>query len=570
MSAPAIPTTAARAAVESFREGVEGARVTVVGGARSGLAAARLLARRGARVFLTDASPLAPEAQAELRASGVACEGGGHTDRALQADLVVLSPGVPSTAPLVRDAIAGGLPVVSEIEAASWFCRGPIVAVTGSNGKTTTTSLIAHVFATAGRKHVVAGNIGTAFSDYVDEIDEGTAVILEVSSFQLDHVVTFRPHVAVLLNVTPDHLDRYGGSFERYAAAKYRLFEAAQRPGDWLVYNKDDAHVAAHVEAWAAREGVTPVPFSVDEPLALGAYVRHAGDGHAGGDVITLSLPGRGSGSAAPSAPEAFDPPAASGAPGLMPLAPEAAPDSGAGADAPRGVSPDSPLGAPTPEADPAPGPAPEAARAAPWATLRPTDPLLPDEALMPTSDLALRGRHNLYNSLAAAVVARAVEIRSDVVRQSLTSFEGVPHRLERVRTVRGIAYVNDSKATNVNAVWYALESFPTHDDGRPSVVLIAGGRDKGNDYGPLRRLVSEKVLGIVAIGEGARKVLDELGELVEHTAEAHSMEEAIQFATMMAAEGDTVLLSPACSSFDMFDNYEHRGDAFKRAVQSL
>jgi UDP-N-acetylmuramoylalanine--D-glutamate ligase len=188
----------------------------------------------------------------------------------------------------------------------------------------------------------------------------------------------------------------------------------------------------------------------------------------------------------------------------------------------------------------------------------------------MPTSDLALRGRHNLYNSLAAAVVARAVEIRNDVVRQSLTSFEGVPHRLERVRTVRGVAYVNDSKATNVNAVWYALESFPLRDDGQPGVVLIAGGRDKGNDYGPMRRLVDEKVKGIVAIGEGAAKVLDELGPLVAHTAEAGSMEEAIQFAGLMAEEGDTVLLSPACASFDMFDNYEHRGDAFKAAVHRL
>ncbi|MEL6616847.1 MAG: cyanophycin synthetase, partial [Bacteroidota bacterium] len=204
------------------------------------------------------------------------------------------------------------------------------------------------------------------------------------------------------------------------------------------------------------------------------------------------------------------------------------------------------------------------------WATLTPTDPVDPDEALMPTSDLALRGRHNLYNSLAAAIVARAVEIRSDVVRQSLTSFEGVPHRLERVRTVHGVAYVNDSKATNVNAVWYALESFPTRDDGRPGVVLVAGGRDKGNDYGPLRRLVSEKVKGIVAIGEGAEKILEELGPLVEHTAEATSMAEAVQFAGLMGEEGDTVLLSPACASFDMFDNYEHRGDAFKAAVQGL
>ncbi|MEL6616913.1 MAG: Mur ligase family protein, partial [Bacteroidota bacterium] len=273
-----------RTAIESVRQRMlrgtpSGLAVTVVGGARSGLAVAKLLARRGAEVFLTEHGPLAPEAAADLDTAGVAYESGGHTDRALAAELVVLSPGVPSTIDLVQTAIARGVPVASEIEVASWFCKGPIVAVTGSNGKTTTTTLIAHVFKTAGRKHVVAGNIGTAFSDYVDEIDEETAVILEVSSFQLDHVATFRPHVAVLLNVTPDHLDRYGGSMERYAAAKYRLFEAAQQPGDWLIYNKDDEAVAAHVEAWASGAGVTPVPFSIDEPLALGAWVRHAGDG---------------------------------------------------------------------------------------------------------------------------------------------------------------------------------------------------------------------------------------------------------------------------------------------------
>jgi len=233
--------------------------------------------------------------------------------------------------------------------------------------------------------------------------------------------------------------------------------------------------------------------------------------------------------------------------------------DRSASDDAPEAPSPHSPVASPSPEAsgeDPG--------------TLTPADFLLRYEELMPTSDLALRGPHNLYNSLASAIVARAMEIRSDVVRQSLTSFEGVPHRLERVRSVRGVAYVNDSKATNVNAVWYALESYSAHDDGSPSVILIAGGRDKGNDYAPLHRLISDKVKGIVAIGEGADTILEELGPLAPHTAHAGSMEEAVQFASLMAEEGDTVLLSPACASFDQFDNYEHRGDTFKQAVQSL
>ena len=477
---PAVPTTA-----EALRQSVEGARVTVVGGARSGLAVARLLARHGARVFLTDHGPAEAGVAEGLERAGVASEFGGHTARALDADWLVLSPGVPSTASLVQSALRQRRPVYSEIEVASWFCPSPIVAVTGSNGKTTTTSLIGHLFRTAGRRVVVAGNIGYPFSDYVDDLDEDTVVVLEVSSFQLDHVATFRPRVSVLLNITPDHLDRYGGDFERYAAAKYRLFEN-QQAGDWLVYNHDDAPVREHVQAWAAERGLSPVGFSTEREPASGAFVR---DGR-----IVLALPASG------------------------------------------------PPGAHTPT----------------------------EEDLMSTSDLALPGRHNLYNSLAAAVVARAMEIRSDVVRESLTSFEGVPHRLETVRTVGGVTFINDSKATNVNAVWYALESFPARAEGGPGLVLIAGGRDKGNDYGPLQRLVRDKVTGLVAIGEGAEAVERELGPYADRFAHADSLEEAIQYARLMADPGDTVLLSPACSSFDMFENYEDRGDTFKRLVNAL
>ena len=473
----------APASAEALRQSVEGARVTVVGGARSGLAVARLLARRGATVFLTDHAPADDGVEEALAKAGVEAEFGGHSARALDADWLVLSPGVPSTTNLVQSALRQKRPVYSEIEVASWFCRGPIVAVTGSNGKTTTTSLIAHVFRTAGRPYVVAGNIGYPFSDYVDDVDDETAVVLEVSSFQLDHVATFRPHVAVLLNVTPDHLDRYDDDFDRYAAAKLRLV-ANLRPDDWAVYNWDDPTVREHVPSGSADRGL-PIAFSVDEEPAPGAFVR---DGR-----IVLALP---------------DQSAAGGA-----------------------------------------------------AT---TPPMIREEDLMATSDLALPGRHNLYNSLASAIVARAMEIRSDVVRESLTSFEGVPHRLETVRTVHGVVFVNDSKATNVNAVWYALESFSG------DVVLIAGGRDKGNDYEPLKRLVTDKVKGIVAIGEGAETIERELGPHTQGFAHAESMEEAIQYARLMAEPGDTVLLSPACSSFDMYENYEDRGDTFKRLVNAL
>ena len=471
---------------DALRQSVEGARVTVVGGARSGLAVARLLARRGAEVFLTDAGDGPADLRRQLADANVAFEFGGHTDRALDADWLAVSPGVPTTSHLVQSALLRGLPVYAEIEVASWFCPGPIVAVTGSNGKTTTTTLLGHLFKTAGRQHVVAGNIGVPFSDLVDDLDEETVVVLEVSSFQLDHVATFRPAVSVLLNVTPDHLDRYDHDVERYAAAKFRLYQN-QRPGDWLIYNRDDALVREHVEAFAAERGLTPVAMSIESEPAPGAFVRLAD----GAERIVLALP-------------------ADGAPG--------------------------------------------------------THSMLTPEDLMPSSDLALRGRHNLYNSLAAAIVARAVEIRSDVVRESLTSFEGVPHRLEAVRTVGGVRFVNDSKATNVNAVWYALESYP----GEQSVVLIAGGRDKGNDYEPLRRLVEERVKGIVAIGEGADAIERDLGEAAGQLARADSMEEAVQYARLMAEPGDTVLLSPACSSFDMFENYEDRGDTFKAIVNSL
>lgn len=509
----ALPLTTATPDRDALRAGVAGARVTVVGAARSGLAAARLLARHGAAVFLTDAQPAEPGIAAALEKSGIAFEAGGHTAKALDADWLVVSPGVPTTAPIVQSALRQRLPVYSEVETASWFARGPIVAITGSNGKTTTTALVGHLFETADRTHVVAGNIGYAFADYADDADAETAVVLEVSSFQLDHVATFRPRVAVLLNVTPDHLDRYDHSVELYAAAKYRVFENAG-PGDWLVYNHDDAAVRAAAEAHGAlHAGVVMAPFSIETELPVGAFVRTGPDGV---ERIVLRLPG-----------------------------PETGPASAPELSAPRDGAPTSP---------------PNVTRT---------------EDFMPTADLALPGRHNLYNSLAAAIVARAMEIRSDVVRESLTSFEGVPHRLETVRTLGGVAYVNDSKATNVNAVWYALESFagppPPHLGGVGGrVVLIAGGKDKGNDYGPLKPLVAAKVAGIVAIGESAETVERELGPHAPRTVTAATMEEAIQFARLMAEPGDTVLLSPACASFDMFENYEDRGDTFKRLVHAL
>ncbi|MEM6335033.1 MAG: UDP-N-acetylmuramoyl-L-alanine--D-glutamate ligase [Bacteroidota bacterium] len=443
---------------------------TVIGAARSGLAAARLLASRGTEVFLTDAGPVSAEAQAVLETAGVAFEAGGHTDRALDTELVVLSPGVPTQAPIVQNALGRGIRVVSEIELASWHCADPIVAITGSNGKTTTTSLIGHVFETAGRPYTLAGNIGRAFSDAVLESRPAeTVMVLEVSSFQLDHIDTFRPRVSVLLNVTPDHLNRYAG-YDAYFAAKLRIFEN-QRTGDVLVYNYDDEPVREAVLARDPTNTVHAIGFSQHEELDEGAFLR--------GDQIVYRTHQT-------------------------------------------------------------------------------------EASLMYVNELALPGRHNLYNSLAAAVAARAMEVRSDVLRESLMRFEGVPHRLELVRTLNDVRYVNDSKATNVNAVWYALESFE-----RP-IVLIAGGRDKGNDYSSLFELTKAKTRGVVAIGESGEKVMTEFAPHTPQTVRAFTMQEAIDLARDIAQRGDVVLLSPACASFDMYANYEERGDTFRRLVKAL
>ena len=450
-------------------------QVTVVGGARSGRAVAMLLAEAGAEVFLTEQGPPTEGLEAALDGAGVEYEFNGHTTRAVEADFFVLSPGVPTQSNIVRQARRSGLDVYSEIEAASWFCEAPIVAITGTNGKTTTTSLAGHVFRQAladapDREAIVAGNIGYPFSDYVLDAEPTDVVVLEVSSFQLDHVDTFRPRVSVILNITPDHLDRYDNDFHAYAQDKFNIFRR-QREGDVVVYNRDDTLVRDYVTQAAEERGLRALGLSLTEAPGAGAFLDD--------DRIILRIDDE-------------------------------------------------------------------------------------DEPLMQRDELALRGRHNLYNSLAAAVSARVMEVESDVIRESLSGFEGVPHRLEEVRVIDDVLYVNDSKATNVNAVWYALESFD-----RP-VVLIAGGRDKGNDYTDLKPLVREGVRAVVAMGESADTVYEELGAEAEHRVRARSMEEALDHAQGIAQPGDAVLLSPACSSFDMYENYEERGDLFRRLVKTL
>jgi len=450
-------------------------QVTVVGGARSGRAVAQLLAEAGADVFLTEQGPPAEGVEESLDEAGVEYEFNGHTVRAVDADLFVISPGVPTQSNIVQQALRAGISIRSEIEAASWFCDAPIVAITGTNGKTTTTSLTGHVFRNAleddpEREAIVAGNIGFPFSDYVLDTEPRDVVVLEVSSFQLDHIDTFHPRVSVILNITPDHLNRYDNDFHAYAQAKFRILEN-QGAGDVVVYNRDDELVRDYVERAAGEQDVRALGITLSDDPAPGGYLHD--------DRIVLRIDDE-------------------------------------------------------------------------------------DQPLMQRDDLALRGRHNLYNSLAAAVSARVMEVENDVVRESLSGFEGVPHRLEEVRVVDDVLYVNDSKATNVNAVWYALESFD-----RP-VVLIAGGRDKGNDYTDLKPLVRDRARAVVALGESADVVYEELGGEAGDRAQARSMEDALDKAKRFARPGDAVLLSPACSSFDMYESYEERGNIFRRLVKTL
>jgi len=451
---------------------VRSKRFSILGAARSGLAVAALLRRHGAAVFVSDALPAGRLAAArqELEENGIPYEFGGNTRRVLEADIVVVSPGVPSDIPVIREAVGQGRTVVSELEVASWFCAAPMVAVTGTNGKTTTTSLLGRIAEDARREAIVAGNIGTAFSQSVEGITARGLAILEVSSFQLDHIASFRPAVAIILNITPDHLDRYGHSFEKYIAAKCRVFEFQQK-GDTLIYNADDDVTRVAVERRKER-AMSALPFSLRglSPGDDGAYVR---DG-----LLCVRLHGK-------------------------------------------------------------------------------------TGEIVPIGSISIRGEHNVYNAMAASLAATVLGISTPSLRATLKNFKGVEHRLEVVREVDGITYINDSKATNVDSVWYALRSF------QQPIVVMLGGRDKGNDYSRLNDLVRRHVKAIVAIGESAAKVKDAFAGLVP-VRTATTMDEAVRTASSLAARGDVVLLSPACASFDWFENYEHRGRVFKELVMGL
>ncbi len=446
---------------------VRGKKISVIGMARSGVAVAKLLRQKGAEVFVSDnrAAEVLVDETAALKEEEILFENGSHSDKVYDCSLMVISPGVPSNAPVVVEAQKRSIKVVSELEVASLFCEAPIVAITGSNGKTTTTTLIGRILGDAKTKHVVAGNIGTAFSSVVLGLAPTDVAVLEVSSFQLDHIERFRPKISVILNITEDHMDRYEHSMEKYAASKARIFEN-QGPGDVLIYDADDEWCRKE----AARAKCRTIGFSVKTKPQEGAFVE--------GDLLITILDGH---------------------------------------------------------------------RA----------------EIIRKDEISIKGLHNLYNSMAATLVGQLLGVGTASIRSTLRNFKGVEHRLEFVRELEGVRYYNDSKATNVDSVWYALQAFDQ------PIVLFLGGRDKGNDYSRLTDLVRERVKAIIAIGESAEKV-EKAFRNVTALQKADSIEEAVKTAKNLARSGDVVLLSPACASFDWFKNYEHRGQVFKELVNKL
>lgn len=456
---------------------VVGRTISVIGAERSGVAVARLLKKEHGKVFVSDfgKSERTLKNIAELKSEGIECEYGGHSERVYHCSLMVISPGVPTNAPVVVEARKRGITVIAEIEAASWFCKGSIIAVTGSNGKTTTTTLLGRMLSDAKKKHVVAGNIGTAFSSVVLDVDEETVVVLEVSSFQLDFIDTFRPKIAMLLNITQNHMDRYEYSMEKYALSKARIFKN-QTADDLLIANADDFWTTEKVKS--AKSEI--LYFSTKQKVSSGAHVEK--------EMLATRI-------------------------------------------------------------------------------------LNTDYVLLNTQEISIKGEHNLQNAMAATLAAQSVGVGPAYIKATLRNFKGVEHRQEFVREVNGIKYVNDSKATTVEAVEMALKSYDE------PIVLIMGGKDKGNDYTRIYDLVKKKVKAIVATGYSADTIVNNFSDKVKvvkvaTTGDAipnvESMKKTIETATRLAGTGDVVLLSPACTSFDWFVDYEERGKVFKQLVHQL
>ena len=460
--------------------------ILILGAGESGVGSALLAKSMGARAFVSDAGEDRGPSVKELEAAGIAYEVGGHqTDQWDDTATVVKSPGIPDTAPVVQTCIAQGREVISEIEYAARAHRAlghtdPVVAVTGSNGKTTTTAMIDHLLRNEGWDTDCVGNIGTSWARRLAERvsnkeGQAQATVLEVSSFQLDGTSTFRPNIGLLLNITPDHLDRYGYEMAHYAASKWRI-TASQTEADHLIYNADCPWTQRMLDQHGTSAQLLPI--SADRPLD--EVIRN---GHGGGldsqDHSQFIL-------------QHFN------------------------------------------------------------------------SFSMTIQKLAVQGKHNLFNSMAAGMTGRVLDLRKEGIRESLQSFEGVEHRLEFVQEVNGITFINDSKATNVNSVWYALECATA------PVIWIAGGIDKGNDYSTLVPLVRDKVKHMICMGKNNAKLHTAFDELVDSSWDVGSAEEAVAKAYELGMPGDTAMLSPACASFDLFGSYEQRGRAFKAAVRQL
>ena len=441
-------------------------RIVILGAGESGAGAAVMAKKEGFDVFVSDMSKIAPRYQQMLNERGISWEEGHHTESLiLNADEIIKSPGIPDKAPMVTKAIAAGIPIIREIEFAGRYTTSKMVCITGSNGKTTTTSLIYHIFKAAGYDAGLAGNIGHSLALQVAE-EPHEYYIIELSSFQLDNMYDFRANIAVLLNITPDHLDRYDFKMQNYVDAKMRIVQN-QTGDDAFIYWNDDPVIRRELEKYDIK--AVQYPFSELKEKGSIGYIEQG--------QYTIEKP------------EPFN---------------------------------------------------------------------------MEQESLSLTGRHNIYNSLAAGIASNIAGIKKDVIRQSLSDFPGVEHRLEKVTTVRGVQYVNDSKATNVDACWYALDSMKT------KVVLIIGGKDKGNDYEPIKTLVREKCSALVYLGADNQKLhhnFDALGIPVRDT---HSMKECVEACYELAKPGETVLLSPCCASFDLFKNMEDRGEQFKQLVRNL
>ena len=445
------------------------ARIVVLGGAESGVGAAVLAKVKGFDVFLSDNGQIKEEYLATLRQWDIPFEQGGHTpELVLNADEVVKSPGIPGTAPMVRALREQGTHIISEIEFAARYDTAKKICITGSNGKTTTTSLIYYLLREAGLDAGLGGNIGKSYALQV-ATEKHDYYVLEISSFQLDDAYDFRPDIAIITNITPDHLDRYDHKLENYARAKFRITRNL-RPEDCFIFDSDDAITIRQLGEIVVKAKM--LPFSQEKEVEQGAFVRD-------GKIV-----------------------------------------------------------------------------------MRYED----DETEIFLNELALGGRHNIYNSMAAALAAKATGISNEVIRASLKSFTPIEHRLEPVLSIRDVLYINDSKATNIDAAWYALEC-----QTRP-VVWIVGGTDKGNDYSVLDQLVRERVKAIVCLGVDNAKIHAAFEDIVgkDRITDTLSAEEAVRASAAFAAPGDVVLLSPCCASFDLFKNYEDRGRQFKEAVRHL